>query len=189
VIQANGSLAVLGALSADTIRARKFVGAGYDSGIGLLFHILPGPVGNVSTAETTLTDTQFVIPANTLLDGQGFRISGWGTIANNANTKTLRVYLDSTATTILSNATGVANNIFTFNLMIIRSEEGSTNARMFGYITKDAASGAAPTLAHFGVGIGSAVNWANNVTFKMTAQSNTATNDLQLYAMHVQWLR
>jgi len=53
-------------------------------------------VGNAGTGEDDLVSED--LPANTLAEvGKMVRIIAWGTGANNANTKTVRVYIGSTA--------------------------------------------------------------------------------------------
>ena len=52
-------------------------------------------VGNVGAGEDTLIT--YDLPANTLnTNGAGVRITAWGTVANNANGKTLKVYFGAT---------------------------------------------------------------------------------------------
>lgn len=190
VVQVNGSLAVLGSMSAETIRARRFVGTGFDSGIGTLCEDVGlVPEGNVSTGETTLTGTQFVIYSGILLDGQGFNVKAYGTLAANTNAKTIKFYVGSGTWTLLSAyATSVANNRFYIDFNIWRADEAANKARGAGIITYGAATGAAPTLNHIWAAASSGVTWTSNNYFYITAQGG-ATDDIQLYQMHVSWLK
>jgi hypothetical protein len=63
---------------------------------GTLIHTSTTKVGNVTTGEDVLI--QYTMPAALLhTDGMGVRFIGGGTIANNANTKTIKAYLGTTA--------------------------------------------------------------------------------------------
>jgi hypothetical protein len=63
---------------------------------GTNIHISTTKVGNITTGEDALI--QYTLPAATLhTDGMGIRYTGGGSIANNANTKTIKAYLGTTA--------------------------------------------------------------------------------------------
>lgn len=66
------------------------------SSINGVAKVITTPVGNVGTGEDNLMS--WTSPANALSgDGQGYRIEAVGTVANNANTKTLKVHFGATS--------------------------------------------------------------------------------------------
>ena len=56
-------------------------------------------IGAVGTTAVTTEEylKAYTIPANGIVPGERVRVSAWGTLENNANTKTLRVRIDGTA--------------------------------------------------------------------------------------------
>ena len=66
-------------------------------------------VGNVGGGEDTLMS--YTLPVGKLdLDTKGVRVTAWGQIANNANSKTLKMYFGSTAILTNSMVINVADN-------------------------------------------------------------------------------
>lgn len=64
-------------------------------------------VGNVGAGEDNLMT--YSLPANSLLStGRGVRITAWGSVANNANAKTLRVYFGGSTLATVSLTAGAA---------------------------------------------------------------------------------
>lgn len=93
------------------------------------------------------------MPANTLSEyGHELLVEGEGTLANNANAKNIDIYVGTSFTTILTHAAGVANNVFTFRVRLIRT--ASTTVRINGVVTFAAATGAAPTVWHIRAALG-----------------------------------
>jgi hypothetical protein len=79
----------------------------YATSSGTHNHVKTTAVGNVGTGEDTLQT--YDLPANYLTsNGKGVRITAWGTKANNANAKTLKLYFGSAAILTHSLATGAA---------------------------------------------------------------------------------
>lgn len=58
------------------------------------------PVGNIGAGEDDLLT--YSLPAGTLVSGKGIRITGWGTTANTAAAKTLKMYIGTQAIHALS---------------------------------------------------------------------------------------
>lgn len=66
-----------------------------------------GSPGNVGSGEDDLAS--LTVPAGAMYkSGTGFRVTAWGTFANNANAKTLKAYLGASAVLTTSLATSVA---------------------------------------------------------------------------------
>jgi hypothetical protein len=120
-------------------------------------------------------------------NSKGVRLSGSIVVANNANTKTLRIDIAGQKYLILQNAAAVANNRWVFDLWIVRST-GADIASVNGLITYGAASGATPTLAHHGAGAITAIDFGIAQTLSLTAQSSGAGGDLVFYGVVAQWL-
>jgi hypothetical protein len=72
-------------------------------------HLSTIAVGNVGTGEDNLKS--YTLPANSLIaDDRGVRITAWGTKANNADAKTLKLYFGSAAILTHSLGTSAAGN-------------------------------------------------------------------------------
>lgn len=132
-----------------------------------LFSVRTTAVGNVGTGEDNLQSS--VIPANTLnAAGKGVRITAWGTFANNANAKTLKLLFGSA--TILTNAltTNVAGSWHIQALVF------STNADAQDYVAKLSTIGALSAAVN-DIEVGTATqDDGASITIKCTG---TGTND------------
>lgn len=100
----------------DVTRASEMISKGLFNDQGLSGLPAPGTasrqttaVGNVGAGEDDLMT--YSLPANSLsINGQGMRITAWGTKANNANAKTLKVHFGSQVTLTTSLAAAAAGN-------------------------------------------------------------------------------
>lgn len=132
--------------------------------------------GNVSTGETVIFS--FSVPANKLpANGDGFRLTMGGALAQNTNTKTIRLKLGGQTLVLLSNAASIASNRFFLDLTLMR--DGSASCRVSGFLSHGAGQGATPTLLHWGGNSLATMspNWASAVTIEITGQGG-ATNDI-----------
>jgi hypothetical protein len=83
-------------------------------------------VGNVGTGEDTLMS--YSLPANALnANGKGVRITAWGFFANNANSKTLKLYF-GTITMFASPAIAHQNRLWRLDATLIRTAAGTVRA-------------------------------------------------------------
>ena len=132
---------------------------------------------NVSTGETDLIT--YSLPANTLsANNQKLRITTWGTLANTANTKTVKVYVGATVVASLSGAT--ANTTFYAQATAIRT--GATAQISYGAVDFG-------SLALFNRMTASpAETLSGAVTIKVTGQSSAASSDVTALAMLVEWV-
>jgi hypothetical protein len=122
-------------------------------------------VGNVTTGEDNLIT--YAMPAQTLSRvGAGVRITAWGTAANNANAKTLKLYFGSAA---MSTQTLTVSEALTweFNALVFRTgadaqdykarfqQEGTTEQHDLDVGTATEDDGAAITIKCTGEGVAS----------------------------------
>ncbi len=135
-----------------------------------------GTASNSGTGETDLF--LWSIPPFDI-GGEGFRLRCEGTLAANTNTKTLRLDVAGQKLQLLQNTTNVASNAFTVDIYVARRTAAATTVDVFGIVTFNAASGAAPTIFHLQVSI-SSVDCTKTQLCKITGQSNTASSDLTL---------
>jgi hypothetical protein len=132
-------------------------------------------VGNITTGEDDLMT--FSLPANTLnADLKAVRVVGYGITANNANAKTLRLYL-GTSLLITVNLTVSSAAIWWVEATIIRT--GASAARVRA--TRAHAAYIAPG------GTDSTVSFASAQTIKFTGDA-TATDDVQQTLMLIEVL-
>lgn len=92
-------------------------------------------VSSVGAAETTLGTV--TLPSNAL-DTDFFsaaNITCWGTVAANANSKTLRLYFGSVVIATLSNATTFNNMSFWIQARVARKGVGNQEVIAFGYVS------------------------------------------------------
>jgi hypothetical protein len=129
---------------------------------------------NVGTSETDLATTS-IPPLD--IDGEGFDLTCDGALAANTNTKTLRLDIAGQKVTLLQNTTNVANNVFTVRIHVARRT--TSVVEVYGVVTFNAASGAAPTVQHLSTTL-TALDMTRTQQVKITGQSNTASGDVTL---------
>lgn len=126
---------------------------------------------NSGTGETDFWTWPVPALAN---DGEGVDIDMAFNLANNANTKTVRLDINGQKLQLFQHAAGVASNVAYVRITASRFPGSLTTIR--GIATFGAASGAAPTVNHIAatlpVDLGTARTW------KITGQSGTASNDI-----------
>lgn len=156
------------------------VGAGTQTGSPVLsIFTSTTAASNVGTAETDLIT--YAMPANTLsADGKGLRIRAWGTLANDANTKTVRVYFGASVVETYAGTNG--NTGWYSDSTVLRT--GATAQISVGWQTQNVVSGgirglttASPTETLSGA-----------VTIKVTGQSGAASNDVTVLALIIEAL-
>lgn len=132
-------------------------------------------VGNVTTGEDDLMT--FSLPANTMRStGAGIRIVAWGTKANNANAKTLKLYFGTTAIMTTSLGTSAAGNWrITAEVLRTGASTQDWNSAMVGTDT-DIEKGTATETE------------TSAITIKCTGDA-TATNDIVQEGLIVEVLR
>lgn len=104
---------------------------------------------SVAAAETDMTADGYAVtipPIPTL--GAGFRVTMGGGLVSSTSTKTIKLYLNGVATTLLVTAANIATNRWYAVIEVIRSAANA--ARLSGILTHGATYGAAPTLLHWG---------------------------------------
>lgn len=125
-------------------------------------------VSNGTTVETDLLT--YTLPAGALsANGMGVRITTWGTMANNGNTKTVRVYFGATAVTTLATAVA-ANQQFFAQATILRVT--ATTQTAVGNLFWTGLSA-----ANLGVST-PAETLSGAIVLKLTGQSGTAGGDV-----------
>jgi hypothetical protein len=80
-------------------------------------------IAPVSIPADTNEDTlhTYTLPANSLaVNGQSVRVTMWGTFANNAHNKTVRVYFGATAFAFPATALAVAAHTWTVDMVVTR---------------------------------------------------------------------
>jgi len=92
-VTTNGT--TLGTLNAGTMNVLAGASATGTTRVGGTLNANITPVGNVTTGDDTLMS--YTLPANAMdATGRGVRIIAWGTTANNANAKAVRLYFGAT---------------------------------------------------------------------------------------------
>jgi hypothetical protein len=133
-------------------------------------------VSNGTTVETDLIS--YPMPASTLsVNGQKVRITVFGTTANNANLKTMKLYFGSTVV-VSDGASAFTNFGWIYRATVIRVSATTQVAFSEGNVgngTSAKAASAAP-----------AETLSGAVTIKVTGQSNTAGGDVTATGMYVE---
>jgi len=133
-------------------------------------------VGNVTTGEDDLMT--FTFPADAFsADGQGVELHAWGTGANNANTKTLKVYFGSEmeSGTLLAN-NGIQN--WEITARILRT--GASTQDYMAIVSRPAASGVP---VEFRTHNGTLTETETGaITIRVTGEG-TSTNDIVQHGM------
>ena len=131
----------------------------------------------------------FTLAANDLNGpAQGLRILTMGTLANNANLKTIRFRIGGVLVidNLVTSSAAIANNIFTLDVMFWY-HSGNT-VRYWGKSTYNAASGASPANFRHFAGFNSPINLAINQTVKFTGEG-VVNNDIVMEGLQVQPVR
>jgi hypothetical protein len=157
--------------STDTLVQRTAVGQ-VAVGTSTVQPIINGTLTTSTTSVCTIADTNetdlwtYSLPAGALnADGRGVRITTWGTYANNANVKTVRLYVGATA--IFSNATPTsAAGTWVGDAVVIRTGATSQTYRRLFQATGATAGWDSATLAE---------TMANALTIKISGQNGTAS--------------
>jgi len=162
----DGDVNVLGTLfgAVDQFRlsGQNVLGVGFSSG-----------QANVSTTETEMTRYGKIIEAG-LCAGSKILVLGVVSLANNTNTKTVRLYVGGgTGVTVFSSASAVAGHVGIFFMIItVRTPTGGA---LQGFYLRNAASGAAPETILKNDVVGT-VDWRTNQLLKLTAQGGASTD-------------
>lgn len=125
------------------------------------------PVSNVSTTETDLLT--YTLPAGALsANGAGLRITAWGTLAANGNTKTVRVYFGASVVTTLASTN---NNVAWKSTAVVTRVTATTQVAMgdtyFGALAIADGRTTSPTETLSG-----------SLVIKVTGQSGTGSGDV-----------
>lgn len=132
--------------------------------------------GNNSTVETdaaTLTVDANEVPAS----GDGVDIFFAGGNAATTNARYMRLYIGGSAALVLIN--GLTNPSYRWFGELHISRDGSTSARVSGYVMWIPSQGGTPTVYAWGGASITGINWANSQVVKITLQA-TANNDITL---------
>ncbi|MCK5583347.1 MAG: hypothetical protein KAI33_06130, partial [Elusimicrobiales bacterium] len=171
-------LATTGSLGA-AVTHKMGTGTGEGKPIGLANVNLTSAGTAADTAEHELIT--YALPADSLsANGKGIRVKIWGTTANNANVKTIKLYFGSTAH-VSNDVTASPDNVhWEFEMMVFRTGSNAQDATGYGTLgsvlqsTKFAAYTETDTVA---------------ITIKVTGQSGTGTlNDIVAEGMIVEFI-
>jgi hypothetical protein len=127
--------------------------------------------GNTSTGETTL-DT-YTLPAAFLASGKGLRITAFGSYANNANNKTVKVYVGATVIAAPSTAASTG----TWHAMGVVLYTGAS--AQVAWMRSAQTSGSNET-SNTNTVTTPAEAVSGTIIIKVTGQSNTASSDVLL---------
>lgn len=96
------------------------------SGVLSVSTVLVGTAADTNEADLIT----YTVPANTLIStGKGVRLTAWGSFANNANNKTLKLYWNGT-NCVTVGPTASANTTWRVEIDVVRT--GTTNAKVKG---------------------------------------------------------
>lgn len=133
---------------------------------------------NGTTVETTFSS--YSLPASSLaVNGQSIRITAWGSLANNGNTKTIRIKFGGT--TILTAATTIGNGGWTATAHVFRTGAATQKA------TGQAIVGGAVS-AIINNPTSPAETLSGAVTVVSTGQSGTAGSDVLQEGFFIEFL-
>jgi len=158
VLTGAGGIVISGADPAITVTTR-----GYISGAS---------VANGTTVETTLHT--WTVPANTLVTDSGLHVVANLQVANNANTKTMKLVVGGTEIVLNTVTTAPANGFLLVDVRIVYV--GATSARVFGTVFRSL-SGANALERVIGQTALTGIDWTSTTTVKFTGQG-AATSDI-----------
>lgn len=135
---------------------------------------------NSGTGETDLHS--YSIPANHLnVTKKGIRLTAWGDFTANANVKTLRLKFGAGVSITLNPTTGSPNGV-AFRVEAVIYRTGANTQIIFVMVRVGTAFEAAA------ISTTGAETEANAITLKITGQSGTASNDINLRGSMVEYL-
>lgn len=136
-------------------------------------------IGNVGAGEDNLHT--YSLPANSLnADGKSVRVTAWGTAANNANAKTVKIYFGSTAAASLALTINQAKK-WRIVMDVVRT--AAATQRASAALLADVGDGSAPQTSINTTAPGETLSGA--VTIKCTGTA-TSDNDIVQSAMIVE---
>lgn len=140
------------------------------------------PIGNNTTdPETTLFT--YTLPANSLVtDGQAFRVTGLISFAANGNTKVVKVYLGSTAATVVNAAINIVNGQGILYAHILRTGSGAQAISATMGVSAIGAAGSS-----YNGSAPAAEDVTGDLEIKVTGESS-ANNDVNMYNFMVEAL-
>lgn len=160
---ASGALAVVAGASTN------------DAAVGGALYSTVTATGNVTTGEDTLAT--YTVPANTLsANNMSLRFEAWGTTANNANAKTIKVKFDGVIFGQRTMTTSAANT-WVINGQVQRT--GAATQTAFAKFVDGAT-----TEVDSNVSLTSTLS--NAIVFLITGEG-TSTNDIILYGLRIWW--
>lgn len=135
-------------------------------------------VGNVTTGEDDLISYTLQTPA---LDTTGkiLRISAWGITANNANTKTVKLYLGATAILTQALTTSIAGS---WSITALVARTGTDTQDCIATLNQGATD-----IAHAEF-TATTIDDGADITIKCTGESNSATDDIIQEGLMVEML-
>ncbi len=137
-------------------------------------------VNNSGTAETDLHS--YTIPAGHFaVDKKAIRLKAWGTMAANANTKTLRLKFGATPVTVVLNPGQTAPNGLSWSVEVTIVRTGSNAQVLFVRVLLGTA------IELISVVTGTETD-ANALTLKLTGQSAVGSNDITIRGSMVEYL-
>lgn len=149
-----------------------------DGGLVSIANVNTTAVGNVDAGEDDLIT--YALPANALsANGKGVRIQAWGTAANNANAKTLKLYFGSQ---IIETFTLTVSQVDTWSIEAVVYRTGSSTQDWKSRLIQ------AGTASAVDVEIGTATQTDTAaITIKCTGEG-VATNDIVQEGMQVEFI-
>lgn len=178
---------LVGQATTDTLTNKTLTDSTHNAGTGsetfrpngvINIDTTSGATTAVTTEETLIT---YTLPANTLnANGKGVRIRVTGQTANNANTKTIRLYFGSTV--LMSNdiTTTPNSQSWEFDAMVIRTS--STTEKC---ISRGTVATASQTTTYTGAG----EDVTATIVIKVTGQNGTASaSDITAQMLMVEYL-
>lgn len=135
------------------------------------------PVSNVSTTETDLMT--YTLPANTMaVNGQGIRVSAYGTTAANGNSKTARLYFGASVVAIQAAITS-SGSAWHATMIVLRTGAATQAAGGNIWTALNTGNPASPFPAE---------TLSGPIVIKATGQSGTGSNDITQTGMVVEAL-
>ena len=185
VVEVNASLAVLSALSAETVRARNLIVYGQADLPPVFSSRLSTnvvDVGNVGSGEDDLMT--YTLPSNTLTtDGQVVRVTAWGRFATNSNVKLLKAYFGATGILVTIAGFSPSNAGWRTQFEIVRT--GAAAQILIGHnIVRDAAGS---SFVFTPAEVTPAETLTNDIVIKMTGEA-TSNDDIVQKGMIVELL-
>lgn len=178
---------LVGKATTDTLTNKTLTDSLHNAGTGTETFRADGIINVDTTAGSTAANTTettlitYSLPANSLdANGKGVRIRVTGQTANNANTKTVRLYFGTTVLFSNDITTAPNNQSWEFDAVVIR-----TSATTQKCISRGTVGVAPQTTTYTGAG----ETLTSGVTIKVTGQNGTAmASDITAQMMIVEYL-